>query len=119
LIDPERFRNSRQVANYFGLCPSESTSDQRRRLGAITKHGNPRLRHLMVELAWRVSRFQPDYRGMRRWGALLEDRRGLGGAARQKAIVALARCLAADLWRMATGRVRPEELGLVQKVKLN
>ena len=36
LIDPERFRNSRQVANYFGLCPRESTSDQRRRLGAIT-----------------------------------------------------------------------------------
>ena len=41
LIDPERFRNSRQVANYFGLCPRESTSDQRRRLGAITKHGLP------------------------------------------------------------------------------
>ena len=56
LIDPERFRNSRQVANYFGLCPRESTSDQRRRLGAITKHGHPRLRRLMVELAWRVSR---------------------------------------------------------------
>ena len=59
LIDPERFRNARQVGNYFGLCPSESTSDQRRRLGPITKHGNPRLRRLMVELAWRVSRFQP------------------------------------------------------------
>ena len=27
LIDPQRFRNSRQVGNYFGLCPSESTSD--------------------------------------------------------------------------------------------
>jgi hypothetical protein len=72
----------------------------------------------MVELAWRVSRFQPDYRGRRPWGALLEDRRA-SGAARQKAIVALARCLAVDLWRMATGRVRPEELALVQKVKLN
>ena len=49
LIDPERFPNSRQVANYFGLCPGESTSDQRRRLGPITKHGNPRLRRLLVE----------------------------------------------------------------------
>ena len=29
LIDPQRFRNARQVGNYFGLCPSESTSDQR------------------------------------------------------------------------------------------
>ena len=60
LIDPQRFRNSRQVGNYFGLCPSESTSDQRRRMGAITKHGNPRLRRLMVEMAWRVTRFQPN-----------------------------------------------------------
>ena len=33
-----------------GLCPSESTSDERRRLGSITKHGNPRLRRLMVEI---------------------------------------------------------------------
>ena len=118
LIDPERFRNARQVGNYFGLCPSESTSDQRRRLGPISKHGNPRLRRLMVELAWRVSRFQPSYRGMRRWGALLEDRRA-SSAARKKAIVALARRLAVDLWRIAAGRVRPQELGLVQKVRLN
>jgi transposase len=93
LIDPQRFRNSRQVGNYFGLCPSESTSDQRRRLGPITKHGNPRLRRLMVELAWRVSRFQPNYRGMRRWGAVLcdpsprrrsqESHRGLGASTRR------------------------------------
>ena len=118
LIDPERFRNSRQVANYFGLCPRDSTSDQRGRLGPITKQGNPRLRRLLVALAWRVSRFQPDYRGLRRWGALLEDRRA-SGAARKKAIVALAGRLAVDLWGMATGRVQAQELGLVQKVRLN
>ena len=118
LIDPARFRNPRQVGNYFGLCPSESTSDQRRRMGPITKHGNPRLRRLMVELAWRVTRFQPHYRGLRRWGALLENRRA-SAAARKKAIVALARQLAVDLWRIATGRVQAQELGLVQKVRLN
>ena len=104
LIDPQRFRNARQVGNYFGLCPSESTSDQRRRMGSITKHGNPRLRRLMVELAWRVSRFQPYYRGVLQWGALLHNRKA-SAAARKKAIVALARRLAVDLWRMATGRV--------------
>jgi transposase len=37
LIDPQRFRNVRQVSKSFGLCPSESTSDQRRRMGSITK----------------------------------------------------------------------------------
>jgi transposase len=118
LIDPRRFRNSRQVGNYFGLCPSESTSGQRRRLGAITKHGNPRLRRLMVEMAWRVTRFQPGYRGVRRWGPLLENRKA-SVAARKKAIVALARQLAVDLWRIAIGRVQPQELGLLSKVRHN
>jgi transposase len=118
LIDPRRFRNSRQVGNYFGLCPSESTSGQRRRLGAITKHGTPRLRRLLVELAWRITRFQPNYRGLRRWGARLENRKA-SAAARKKAIVALARRLAVDLWRMATGRVQAQELGLVAKVRPN
>jgi transposase len=118
LIDPQRFRNSRQVGNYFGLCPSESTSDQRRRMGAITKHGNPRLRRLMVEMAWRVTRFQPGYRGVCRWRPLLENRKA-SVAARKKAIVALARQLAVDLWRIATGRVQAQELGLVSKVRLN
>jgi transposase len=114
LIDPQRFRNARQVGNYFGLCPSESTSAQRRRMGSITKHGNPRLRRLMVELAWRVSRFQPYYPGVLHWGALLHNRKA-SAAARKKAIVALARRLAVDLWRMATGRVQAAELGLLAK----
>jgi transposase len=114
LIDPQRFRNARQVGNYFGLCPSESTSAERRRLGSITKHGNPRLRRLMVELAWRVSRFQPYYRGVLQWGALLKNRKS-SAAARKKAIVALARRLAVDLWRMATGRVQAAQLGLLAK----
>jgi transposase len=118
LIDPQRFKNARQVGNYFGLCPSESTSDQCRRLGSITKHGNPRLRRLMVELAWRMSRFQPRYRAVRQWGGLLEDPKA-PAALRKKAIVALARRLAVDLWRIATGRVQAEELGLVRKVSLS
>jgi transposase len=67
-----------------------------------------------VELAWRVSRFQPRYRALRRWGPLLQDPKA-SAAARKKAIVALARRLAVDLWRMATGRVKAEELGLVRK----
>ncbi len=88
LIDPHRFKNGRQVGNYFGLCPSESSSGEKRRLGAITKHGSPRLRRLMIQLAWRVVIFQPRYRGVQRWQSVL----GLGvaktcGAARKKAIV--------------------------------
>jgi transposase len=118
LIDPQRFRNARQVGNYFGLCPSESSSAERRRLGSITKHGNPRLRRLMVELAWRIHHFQPRYRAVRRWAAVLNDPK-VYPAARKKAIVALARRLAVDLWRIATGRVQAEELGLVRKVSVS
>jgi transposase len=81
-------------------------------LGSITKHGNPRLRRLMVELAWRIVRFQPHYVGLKRWGALFHaDKRG-SSAARKKAIVAVARRLAIDLWRIALGRKSAEELGL-------
>jgi hypothetical protein len=83
LIDPQRFRNARQEGNYFGLCPSESSSAERRRLGSITKHGNPRLRPLMVELAWRVSRLQPSYRGVLHWGALLGKRKGCTAAVQE------------------------------------
>lgn len=114
IMTQTRFQNGRQVGNYFGLCPSESTSDQRRRLGSITKHGNPRLRHLMVELAWRAFFEQPDYRGSKKWRPVLGDRKA-GGARRKKAIVALARQLAVDLWRLQTGRVQLAELGLTRE----
>ena len=113
LLDPHRFRNRRQVGNYFGLCPSESSSGPRQRRGAITKHGHPQLRRLMVELAWRVVRYQPQYRGLQRWQAVLSSK--ASPALRRKAIVALARCLAVDLWRMATGRATAADLGLSAK----
>ena len=110
LLNGQRFHNARQVGNYFGLCPSESTTGERRRLGPITKHGNPRLRHMMVELAWRVVRLQPQYVALRRWRPVLSKRSS--PAARKKAIVAVARRLAVDLWRMHTGRKTALELGL-------
>jgi transposase len=113
LVDPHRFKNSRQVGNYFGLCPSESSSGERRHLGSITKHGSPLLRRLMIQLAWRVVLFQPKYRALERWNDVLAiGAPKKAGAVRKKAIVALARRLAVDLWRIASGRVQAEDLGL-------
>ena len=112
LIDGRRFKNARQLGNYFGLCPSENTSGERRRLGPITKHGNPRLRRVMIELAWRIVRFQPQDVALRRWGPVLQENKRSSPAARKKAIVAVARRLAVDLWRIALGRKTAEELGL-------
>jgi transposase len=109
--DWQRFRNRRQVASYTGLCPSEHSSGHSRLQGRITRHGNPRIRHLLVEAAWRLLRFQPTYRAVAKWReAFLAT--PLSPARRKKIIVAIARQLAIDLWRLATGRATAEQLGL-------
>lgn len=54
--DPRRFRSAEQVASYCGLVPSEHSSGERVRRGAITKAGNPRLRRLLVETAQHAAR---------------------------------------------------------------
>ena len=77
------------------------------------QHGNPRLRAALVELAWRLVRFQPNYKAIVKWRQILVKGALATGAARKKAIVAVARQLAVDLWRIKTGRLRPEELGLI------
>ena len=112
VCDWHRFKNRRQVSSYTGLCPGESSSGGKRRPGAVTKHGNPRLRAALVELAWRMVRFQPQYPPVaKRLGVLGKGARATG-AARKKAIVAVARQLAVDLWRWQTGQCTAEKLGL-------
>ena len=105
-----RFHNRRQVASYTGLCPSEHSSGGSRKQGSITRHGNPRIRHLLVETAWRLMRYQPDYRPIAKWR---EAFLAAGSARRKKIIVAIARQLAVDLWRLATHRASAQQLGLV------
>ena len=118
LIDREigdwrRFNNRRQVASYTGLCPGEYSSGNTRVQSCVTKHGNPRLRAALVELAWRLVRFQPKYKPIVKWRAILAKGALATGAARKKAIVAVARQLAVDLWRIRTGQVCAETLGLI------
>ena len=57
----------------------------------MTKHGNPRLRAALVELAWRLVRFQPNYKPIVKWRQILAKGALATGAARKKAIVAVAR----------------------------
>ena len=108
-----RFNNRRQIASYTGLCPGEYSSGHTRVQSCVTKHGNPRLRAALVELAWRMVRFQPRYRAVRKWKERLRKGQLTTGPKRKKAIVALARQLAVDLWRVRTGRLRQQQLGLV------
>lgn len=111
--DWQRFDNRRQVASYTGLVPSEDSSGERRFRGSITKHGNPRVRHLLIEASWRLQAFQPDYQAIKkRRAALLEARARNNKAAKKKIAVGLARQFIVDWWRIRTGRTTPEKLGL-------
>jgi transposase len=112
VCDWRRFKNRRQVASYTGLCPGEYSSGDKRVQGSVTKHGNPRLRTSLVELAWRLVRFQPNYPPVRKRLAILAKGARSTGAQRKKAIVAVARHLAVDLWRLHTGRCEAANLGL-------
>ena len=106
ILDWHRFHNRRQVGSYTGLCPGEHSSGTQHKQGAVTKCGNPRVRHQLIEAAWRLAQWQPDYPPLRKLRA------AAGVRARKRAIVAVARRLAVDLWRIKTGQCPAERLGL-------
>lgn len=107
--DWNRFSNRRQVSSYTGLCPGVEGSGGQFTGRSITKRGNQRLRAALVELAWLVVRYQERYRPACQCRMVLA---GKNRAARKRAIVALARKLAVDLWRIETERVTPQQMGL-------
>jgi len=115
VLDWSRFSNRRQVSSYTGLCPSEHSSGGKRRQGSVNKHGNPRLRHALVECVWRFIRLQPGWKRLLKVVERLKKAKGAGRGAveRKKTAVALARELAVDLWRLNTGRTTLEALGLI------
>jgi transposase len=50
--DLSRFDSPRQLMAYLGLVPSERSTGDAVRRGSITKAGNGRVRHMLVESAW-------------------------------------------------------------------
>ncbi len=93
------FNNRRQVGAYAGLAGTPWQSGSIAREQGISKAGNPRLRTLMIQLAWLWLRHQPQsalarwfhaqgQRGQKKW--------------RKVAIVALARKLLVALWKYVT-----------------
>ncbi|XRZ45475.1 IS110 family transposase [Bradyrhizobium ganzhouense] len=50
--DVSRFESPRQLMGYLGLVPSERSTGESVRRGGITKAGNGRVRHMLVESAW-------------------------------------------------------------------
>lgn len=111
-LDWHRFKNRRQLSSYLGLCPGENSSGGRRHQGSVTRCGNPRLRWALAETAWRLLRYQPDYRLVKKWKPRLLDPQATPGR-RKQALIALARGFGVDWWRICTGQTTPQKLGLL------
>jgi len=92
-----RFDSPGEVASYIGLAPRVRQTGPMRRDGPIVRTGRASVRALLVEAAWRWRMRHPSAR--RVFARLMHN---TGSA--KKAIVALARRLAVNLWAMLTRR---------------
>lgn len=98
LGDPRRFRRSRSVGAYLGLCPRRSQSGDWDPELRISKKGNPYVRRLLVSSAqYILGPFGRDC-ALRRWGLALAARGGKN--AKKRAVVGVARKLAILMHRL-------------------
>lgn len=87
-----QFANRRQVAAYAGLAATPWRSGGIVHEQGLSKAGNPRLRTMMVQLAWLWLRHQPQ-------SELAKWFRARGERGRKVSIIALARKLLVALWK--------------------
>jgi len=111
VCDWNRFTSWRKAGSYCGLTGGVSASGQSYQDLSITKMGNRRLRTALIELAWRLVRYQPDYWLTKKWASILHPQAQVHRRHRKKAIVAYARQLFVDIWKWKTGRVTAQQLG--------
>lgn len=129
LGNPGRFRHPRSLMKYLGLVPSESTSSDSRKLGAITKAGNSHVRKVLVESAWayrlspKVSKGlttrqegQPDWVRKLSWKAQNRLHKKYArmiarGVRTTKVVVAVARELCGFIWCLMEEMNRREAAG--------
>jgi transposase len=96
------FDNRRQLASYAGLAPTPWQSGSVDREQGVSKAGNPRLRAILIELAWLWLRHQPQS-ALALW--FKERVKRNGGRMKKTTIVALARKLLVGLWKYVTAGV--------------
>ena len=96
------FSNRKQVAAYAGLAPTPWQSGAVHRDQGVSKAGNPRLRTIMIQIAWLWLRHQPQS-ALTLWFRARIKR--TGGRLGKTMIIALARKLLVALWKYATAGV--------------
>jgi len=122
IADFQRFRGPRELMAYLGLVPSEYSSGDRERRGALTKAGNSHARRVLIEAAWhyrhrptaggalgRRSAGQPARIISQAWRAqqrLHRRYRHLVGHGKRSpvAVAAVARELVGFIWAAMTGQ---------------
>jgi hypothetical protein len=62
-------------------------------------------------MVWRLLRFQPEYRLVKKWQPVLLSSQTTTGR-RKQILVAIARGFGVDWWRLRTGQTTAEKLGL-------
>ena len=91
--DPHRFKNSRQVSSYVGLCPRRYQSGNTDHSGGISKRGSNLLRALLTQAAWSSLKAG--------WSADMYKRVRQGSSKRGTiAIIAVARHILIRSWAM-------------------
>jgi len=106
--EAHRFPTARHFASYLGLTPKENSSGGKRRLGRISKRGNPYLRHLLIHGARSLMRAATTKRNpdrLRSWALAKAASRGP-----HKSAVAVANKMARIAWAVWTrdGEYRPQ-----------
>lgn len=104
--DWRSIRNSRQLAAFFGLIPSEDSTGERINRGAITRMGDRHSRALLIESAWVAIRKDRELHDCYRriFNANNEKKE-----AKKKAIVAVARRLTTRIYAVLSQQ-RPYRL---------
>jgi transposase len=93
--DPKRFEDSKDVAAYIGLTPTQYSSGEMQRHGGISKKGSRHTRCLLVEAATTLLTRCRTWSKLKAWGLKLARKIGT-----KKAIIAVARKLAVTMHRM-------------------
>lgn len=93
--DPTRFEDSKDVAAYIGLTPTQYSSGEIQRQGGISKKGSKHTRCLLVEAATTLLTRCQVWSRLKAWGLKLMRKVG-----KKKAIIAVARKLAVTMHRM-------------------
>jgi transposase len=97
-------RDRKAVARYAGLTGSPDESGSKRREKGLSRSGNGRVRNILIQLSWRLLRFQPES-NLVLW---FKKRTANAQRSRKPMIVAFARKLMIALWRYVNTGLVPE-----------